>query len=123
MVQVGINGQGPFPFVLDTGATVTCVDERLAAELELPEAAGTIAVGAGIGGAGTMRLVRLESVEVGDAAARGLHGCVLNLEAMNKAGLDIRGLLGLNFLKSYLVTIDFERSTVRLQPPGAAAPD
>jgi predicted aspartyl protease len=40
MVQVKINGQGPYDFVLDTGATFTCLDNDLADQLKLPRVEG-----------------------------------------------------------------------------------
>src|SRR5213593_2208651 len=41
IVPVKINGQGPYKFVLDTGATFTCIDAKLVDELKLPEWRGT----------------------------------------------------------------------------------
>ena len=37
IVPVKINGKGPYKFVLDTGATFTCIDQKLVDELKLPE--------------------------------------------------------------------------------------
>src|SRR4051812_35599897 len=45
LVPVKINGQGPYTFVLDTGATFTCIDQPLAAQLTLPEWKGQLGVG------------------------------------------------------------------------------
>lgn len=122
VVPVRINEAGPFPFVLDTGATVTCVDDALARELELPEAAGTIAVGGGVRGLGRMRMLEIDAVSLGDATVGNLQGCAVDLSPMQKAGLDVRGLLGLNFLRAYRVTIDFTAGTVRLDPPADGPP-
>lgn len=119
VVPVRVNGAGPFPFVLDTGATLTCVDEALVTELGLADAPGAMAIGGTVRGLGRMRLVVLESVAVGEASVRDLQGCAVDLAPMQKAGLDVRGLLGLNFLKAYRLTVDFGASTVRLErsPP------
>jgi hypothetical protein len=120
VVPVKVNDAGPFPFVLDTGATVTCVDETLVKELALPDAPGVIAFGGGIRSFGRMRLVSLESVALGQASVRDLQGCAIDLGEMQKAGVDVRGLLGLNFLRSYKLTVDFPRRTVRVERPDAA---
>lgn len=119
IVPVHVNGAGPFPFVLDTGATLTCVDEALVRELKLPDVRGRIAIGGTVRGLGQMRLVALDSVALGDATVAGLQGCAVDLAPMQKAGLDVKGLLGLNFLKAYRLTVDFGTSTVRLDrsPP------
>lgn len=115
IVAVMLNGTGPYDFVLDTGATLTCIDQALADSLNLPEARGAIGVGAGVGGGGRMRIVQLDSVRVGGAVARKLPGCTLDLGHIQNMGIEMRGLLGLNFLKPFRVTIDFERSVVRLE--------
>jgi predicted aspartyl protease len=115
LVPVYLNGEGPFDFVLDTGATLTCVDQALAARLGLPPARGMVGLGAGAGGAGRMELVALDSVRVGAARAAGLTGCSLDLRHTVDVGLEIDGLLGLNFLRAFRVTLDFEREILRLQ--------
>ena len=115
VVPVHLNGRGPFDFVLDTGATFTCVDERLAGELGLPPARGVVGVGAGVGGTGQMRLVAVDSVRVGAARARELTACALDLRHIGSVGLEVDGLLGLNFLRSFHVTLDFEREVLLLR--------
>lgn len=115
VVPVHLNGQGPFDFVLDTGATLTCVDQEVARRLGLPEARGMRGVGAGAGGAGQMRLVTLDSLRVGAARAEELTACALDLEHTARVGLEIDGLLGLNFLRSFRVTLDFEREVLHLE--------
>ena len=117
VVPVSINGRGPFDFVLDTGATVTCIDQALADSLQLPPIRGTLGIGAGVGGSGRMRLVRFDSVRVGQATAADLPGCTLDLAHIQGVGLDVDGLLGLNFLKPFRVTVDFQRSVLILQQP------
>src|SRR5215510_9417073 len=52
VVPVYLNGTGPYDFVLDTGATLTCVDQKLAAQLGLPSRFGRMGIGAGVGGTG-----------------------------------------------------------------------
>lgn len=118
LVPVRINGTGPYDFVLDTGATLTCLDSALADSLGLPEASGRIGVGAGIGGRpGSMRMIRIDSLSVGDAAAEGLTGCAVDLEQFRELGLEAHGLLGLNFLTSFRVALDFEAERLTLTDP------
>src|SRR5215471_4677537 len=59
VVPVTINGQGPYKFVVDTGATLTCVDQELARQLNLPERRGQIGVGATVTSTGNIELVGL----------------------------------------------------------------
>lgn len=120
LVPVRINGHGPYDFILDTGATLTCVDQRMADSLALPEARGHIGVGTGIrGGTGSMRLVEIDSVAVGEARAEGLIGCAVDLEPFRATGLEVQGLLGLNFLTEFRVTLDFASERLTLAEPNA----
>lgn len=117
MVPVRINGQGPYAFILDTGATVTCVDEQLASALSLPEVRGVIGTAAGVGGQGGVRLVSVDSLSIGGVRAHELQACVVNLEHLGGIGLELDGLVGLNVLSQFRVTIDFQRSIVILAEP------
>jgi predicted aspartyl protease len=115
LVPVKINGKGPYRFVLDTGATFTCIDTKLVEELKLPEWRGGLGVAVITPGEGSVRLVSIDSLEVGDAKATKLQACTIDLQQMQKMGLDAKGLVGLNFLKSYRMSIDFERRMLKLE--------
>jgi predicted aspartyl protease len=117
VVPVHINGQGPFAFVLDTGATFTCLTETLASELALPEPRGQVGVGAGIGGGGRLRIIHIDSLRVGAARADDLRACAIDLSAVQALGVEADGLLGLNFLREFRVTLDFEREVLGLHQP------
>lgn len=118
IVPVKINGKGPYDFVLDTGATFTCVDQPLAEELKLPDWSGPLGSVVISGGEGQMGFVKIDTLEVGNTArASELVACKLDLSRMQPPGFGIKGLVGLNFLKSYRVTIDFERNILRLDKP------
>lgn len=118
VVPVHINGEGPYDFVLDTGATLTCVDAALADSLGLEEPAGQIGRGMGLGGQqpGAMRLLELDSLRIGEASAEELTGCALDLEQFRAAGVEVHGLVGLNFLTAFRVTLDFQDDRLTLEP-------
>ena len=122
VVDVTINGRGPYKLVVDTGATFTCLDEGLARELSLPRRSGMRGIGAGTRGSGEVGLVSIESLAVGEARATDLTACTLDLSQLRKFAPNVRGLLGLNVLRSYRVTFDFQNQTLRLDPPGGASP-
>lgn len=116
MVAAHINGAGPFNLVLDTGATLTCVDEQLASQLRLPRKTGAVGVGAGVGGSGRVALVQVDSVRLGGSIVRNLTACVLDLRHLRDLGAGgVSGLLGLNFLTGFHVTLDFERRLLTLK--------
>jgi predicted aspartyl protease len=116
IVPVHVNGEGPFDFVLDTGATFTCVDAAVAERLSLPEQRA-VGVGAGVRGTGRVRLLSLDSLRVGAAAAEGLTACELDLAHTEAVGVTAEGLLGLNFLREFRVTVDFVREVIVLESP------
>lgn len=118
VVPVRINGRDSVSLILDTGATITCVDNRLARELALPEQRAIIGSAYGVGGGGRVRLHEVDSLRVGAAVARGLSVCAIDLEALRVVGPDVRGLLGLNVLRNFRMTLDFDRQVLRLAPAG-----
>lgn len=117
LVGVHLNGTGPYNLVLDTGATLTCIDEGLARELALPRKTGAVGLGAGVGGSGRVALVQVDSIRVGSSAVTNLTACVLDLRHLRDLGAGgVNGLLGLNFLSAFRVTLDFERRLMTLSP-------
>jgi predicted aspartyl protease len=118
VVPVYVNGRGPIDLILDTGATITCVDTSLARELALPEQRLTVGTAIGVGGVGRVRLHRVDSLRVAGAVARRINVCSMDLAGMRAVAPSVRGLLGLNVLKPFTVTIDFERRVLRLAAPG-----
>jgi hypothetical protein len=64
-----------------------------------------------------MKLLKIDTLEVGEAKATGLTVCSIDLNRIAPPGAGIKGLVGLNFLKSYRVTIDFEKKSLRLEKP------
>lgn len=117
LVSAYINGKGPVDLILDTGSTITCLDDSLVEQLKLPARRGAVGVGAGIGISGPLKLVRVDSLRVGAAAASDLTACSLNMSSLQRISPGARGLLGLNFLREFRVNIDFERGVLQLVKP------
>ena len=116
VVPVRINGGEPVDLIFDTGATLPCVDSALATRLALPERRAMIGAAVGIGGAGRVRLHAADSLQLGGSVVRDLTVCSMDLQALRAIGPEVHGLLGLNVLRSFRVTIDFEREILRLGP-------
>lgn len=108
-VPVMINGQGPFQFVVDTGADRTVISEELASKLGLPQS-GTARLHA-MGGSARVRLVRIGSVQVSNNIAKHVQAAAL---PRRNVGAD--GLLGIDSLKNQRIVIDFESNTMRVEP-------
>lgn len=116
MVAAHVNGSGPYNLVLDTGATLTCIDERLARELRLPRKSGAVGVGAGAVGSGRVPLVQVDSVRLGATTVKNMTACILDLSHLRDLGAGgVSGLLGLNFLTEFHVTLDFEKRLLTLR--------
>lgn len=111
-VPVMINGQGPFQFVIDTGADRTVISRALADRLGLPSA-GTAKLHA-MGGSGTAKLVKVDTLSVSTNVKRHVKAAALSSRYL---GAD--GLLGIDSLKGQRVTIDFDAGTMKLQPSSA----
>jgi predicted aspartyl protease len=118
VVAVAVDGREPVDLILDTGATFTCVDDSLARAWALPEQRLRVGVAVGIGAAGRVTLHRVDSLRVGAAVARRVTVCSMDLAALRAVGGNVHGLLGLNVLRQYRVTLDFGRGVLRLAPLG-----
>jgi len=71
IVPVKINGHGPFKFVLDTGATFTCIDQKLVDQLKLPEWRGQFGIGVlQLPTANSLQVFRDVSAEIGRLSRR-----------------------------------------------------
>src|SRR5690349_6019970 len=75
VVQVRLNGEGPFRFLVDTGSTHSAVTERTARRLNATAVARTV-LDSSIGG-GTVVVVRLQRLEVGSVDVSGVMPSVV----------------------------------------------
>jgi hypothetical protein len=85
----------------------------LADELKLPEWRGQFGVGV-VPVQGAVKIVRVETFEVGKVKATKMKACAIELSRLQTGGLDVRGLVGLNFLKSFQVNLNFKKRILRL---------
>ena len=112
IVPVTINQNGPYDFLLDTGAQITTVDPALAAELHLKTEGTTGFVGVGF----HIRpaFAHLDTLEAGSHPLANLLVVIQNLEHLQAADPLIRGILGGNFLEHFDVLIDYAHTIVCL---------
>jgi predicted aspartyl protease len=114
-VPVTIDGQGPFQFVLDTGADRTVVSTEIAKALRLV-ASGTVTMHSmsGISDIGTVRVNRL--------GLAGLTTQNIDAPALLQTNLGAQGLLGLDALKKRRIILDFEKKRLSVLAPGEREP-
>jgi predicted aspartyl protease len=110
LIEVRLNNLAdPYVFIFDTGA-LTAVSKQVAAEIGLAQ--GIYVEGRGSGGkAETVELVQLDSIMVGDMAVEGCGAAIIDLRRLSP---DIDGILGSNFLKHFMVSIDYQREEITL---------
>jgi len=112
LVEVSVDGAGPYPFVLDTGATVTMVTGQLLQALNIaPTRSEVIASSFGES--------RQQQVSPRSLAVAGLGADNIEIDMLDAGQLGIleghaQGILGENFLKHFDVLIDNDRHTLTL---------
>jgi predicted aspartyl protease len=110
IVPVTLNGVRKANLVLDTGATITVVSRQIARSLALSPL-GTSKVGT-VGGMVILPLARLGSLKVGDAEVQDLVVSIHDFSPDPR----VEGLLGLDFLKNFHLSLDAKRSLLLLGP-------
>ncbi|MER6619210.1 retropepsin-like aspartic protease [Streptomyces sp. NPDC000931] len=112
-VPVSIEGEGPFMFALDTGASTSVVDDDVAdrAGLELTGERRSVS---GILGTGQVPVARADRWEVGGVPIAPGEVTVVDL-APPEGGGGIQGLLGSDVLSDYgSVTVDYDAGVLQL---------
>jgi predicted aspartyl protease len=108
VVDVRVNGDGPFKFILDTGAARSIVSDDLARALAAPVVAKSeVVTSAG----SEMRLVvRLASIAVASERVDAILAPVLPAAHLAGLGRGVRGLLGQDFLSAFNYTLDYRHA-------------
>jgi len=115
-VEIMINGTGPHTFVLDTGASVTVVNQSLVKSLNLP-ILGETEVGSPMG---TVPIVvdslAIADVGLGEVHVKNLSAISMDLDAMFGGLGAPAGILSAAGLDGFLVTIDLPNDQVLVRP-------
>lgn len=125
--EVSLDGlDRPQNFIIDTGASITVVSQKLAEREEmaayLQKARMRVFGAAGV--ADDVKIVLLPRVALGPLVRENIRAAVLDLEPLNEtAGFTQDGILGANFLRHFRVAFDFQRGVIRLEPIGQTVPD
>jgi hypothetical protein len=121
VVSVKINHAGPYDFLFDTGTQMTMLDPALADELHLSLQGNAEVASAGVNASAS--LARVEEAELGAHAVEGLNVLVYNLNYLQAPGLNIRGVLGEDFLERFDFLLDNTHSLLCLDDSGAMRPE
>ena len=114
VVEVRINGKGPYRFLVDTGANVTLIAADLSAELSLPAPDGpqvTTPDGSPPPPAVTIHELRIADAALGDllAVVMPLGGFFMNSDTAP------RGVLSAAYLSGCLVTFDYPAKRILIR--------
>jgi predicted aspartyl protease len=101
LAPVTINGQGPFNFLLDTGANISCVSNRLMQRLDLKS--GEMAAVHTVVGVKQRPMVTLDRLQVGPRDRKNVRAPALPI-----SGIEVDGVLGVDWLKGQRLVLDFK---------------
>jgi predicted aspartyl protease len=115
ILQVKVNGKGPFNMMLDTGTDPSGIDLTTARELGLKlQPTGTSASGGGTD-TNLTYYTKLPLVEVGGFAVKNVETLALDLSKIStRLGKPLHGVLGHSVLNGRIVQIDYPNRVVRI---------
>lgn len=110
IAPITINHNGPYDFLLDTGAQITTVDPALAKALDL-KIEGTTGI-IGVGNYTRTPFTRLDSVQAGSEAVERVMAVIQDLGQVQMEDPRVRGVLAGNFLENFGLLIDYQQRIV-----------
>ncbi|HEX7181338.1 MAG TPA: retropepsin-like aspartic protease [Thermoanaerobaculia bacterium] len=111
VVEVRIDGQGPFRFGIDTGAAGGGrIDQKVVEKLKLPVAGQAMAGDPSGKNRRSVDIIRIGKLSVGEAVFRDV-----NATAGDYSDLGIDGILGVGLFSEHLLTLDYPRRKVRIE--------
>ena len=116
VVQVTINGKGPYRLVFDTGAPMNLINNKIAKD------SGVIdpkAKKPAFGLFGAMGAHEVKSLEIGSAKLENVPTVVMDhptVAAISEALGPIDGIIGFPFFARYKMTVDYQKKELTLVP-------
>ena len=108
-VPVQVSGQGPYRFLVDTGADRTAVSRRLASQLSLPPSTSVRLHS--VSGASTVETASIPRLEVGRRKFD-----IVQAPVLESAHMGADGILGTDSLRSQRVVFDFKSGSMTVVP-------
>lgn len=114
VVEVRVNGHGPFNFVIDTGASISALFESVRAEAAIePIQGGRVRV-LGMTGFGVFPVAQIRQITLGSEAWDNARVALLPDEGSTTA--QVHGILGVDFLSRYAVWYSPTERVLRFYP-------
>jgi hypothetical protein len=115
-VRTRVNNSAPLWFILDTGASATILNERVAKELGLR--AGRREKGTGTGGAIEVGMIEGVSLSLPGATVSSQTVGAFPLDQFAPiAGRRVGGIIGYDFIKEFVLEIDYAAGVLNLYEP------
>lgn len=122
VVEVKLDGKGPYRFILDTGAPLTIVNSKTAKDAGLTKKSG----GGGLMGMfGGLNQVQVPLMEIGSVKADKTTAVVMDhptvqaiSDAFKKDHGPVEGLIGFPFFARYSMTVDYQKKELTFTPNG-----
>jgi clan AA aspartic protease (TIGR02281 family) len=114
VVQVNLNNERTAHLIVDTGASMTVLSTNIAIDLGiLGTTDNELLTVNTAGGSVQVNMNYLSSLTVGNAQA---HNVAVAIHDLPDIPEQIEGLLGMSFLKHFLITLDAEHARLILRP-------
>lgn len=116
VVNVKVNGKGPYRLVFDTGAPDSLVSNKVAKEAELFPKDFKKPFFAPFG---SMGQTKIKEIELGDLKAANISATVLDhptVTAIASVVGPLDGILGFTFYARYKMSIDYEKKLITFEP-------
>jgi hypothetical protein len=125
LVETKWDRRGPYRFLVDTGSSATLVTPELArryrAKNQPPETMPQVRVRAAGGGTALLKPAVLSRLELGGARFEDVYVLVHDCQEISAhLGLKIDGILGFPLFRETVLTLDYPRSRLLLQPHSPA---
>ena len=114
-VAAMVNGQGPFRFLIDTGADRSVIGSGLAQQLGLA-VDGAVRVHH-VAGESMIGTVTLDSLRAGANEVMGIRA-----PSLPEQFLGAQGIMGIDALREQLIAMDFDKRTITFQDPRRPEP-
>jgi predicted aspartyl protease len=118
MAPVWLNGQGPFLFIVDTGANRTVLSPETARRLGIDVNGAARALVHGVTGSESAPLARVRELRAGRIVRRDVNMPVVSSRVHAAAD----GMLGADNLAGTRLTVDFRRNRIDIIDAGPSAP-
>ncbi|MFA6946868.1 MAG: retropepsin-like aspartic protease, partial [Pedobacter sp.] len=124
IIQLQINGKGPFNFILDTGVGLILIsDPKLIDSVSIKNLRSINIIGFGEGEKLSAFITPSIDIDIGNTSAKHISAAILKkdiFEFSNYLGIPVHGLIGYEFFNSFVTRISFISSTITIYTPEKA---